>query len=85
MGAIETGRPVVNVSTGGTRQVIGPHGAVLGGVGVDRTAARVRSVPVCTRPTLVSMLGGGSLTLAGLGVGSRGSRRPGPARHEVAR
>jgi apolipoprotein N-acyltransferase len=89
MRAIETGRAVVNVSTVGTSQVIGPDGAVLDAVGVDRAAARVTTVPVRTGltpatvlgPWIAGILGGGSLlAMVGLAVSYRWSRRATTAR-----
>lgn len=57
MRAIETGRSVVNVSTVGTSQVIGPDGTILDTLPVDEAAATITEVPLRTGLTPASILG----------------------------
>ncbi|CAL4859825.1 apolipoprotein N-acyltransferase [Microbacterium sp. MM2322] len=46
MRAIETGRSVVNISTVGTSQVIGPDGSVIDGLAADTSGALLVDVPL---------------------------------------
>lgn len=56
MRAIETGRAVVNVSTVGTSQAIGPDGSVLDTLPADEPGARVTTVPLRTGVTAGTIL-----------------------------
>ena len=91
MRAIETGRSVVNLSTVGTSQVIGPDGSTIDALPAGTAGALLTDVPLRTglTPAVVAggvvqaLLGWGSvLALAVLGVWSRARRRtttPAPA------
>ena len=61
--AIETGRSVVNISTVGTRQVIGPDGATIDSLPADEAGAMLTDVPLRTGLT-PSIVIGGSLGMA---------------------
>jgi apolipoprotein N-acyltransferase len=80
MRAIETGRAVVNISTVGTSQVIGPDGAVIDGLAADEAGAMLTDVPLRTGQTAAIVLGpwvhavlgwGSLLVLAAAGVAAR--------------
>ncbi len=90
MRAIETGRAVVNLSTVGTSQVIGPDGATLDALPADEPGAMVTDVPLRTglTPAVVageaiqSVLGWGSvivLAVIGVLVRRRGGTTKAPA------
>ena len=61
--AIETGRSVVNISTVGTSQVIGPDGATIDSLPADEAGAMLTDVPLRTGLT-PSIVIGGSLGMA---------------------
>ncbi|MGP6204153.1 apolipoprotein N-acyltransferase [Microbacterium sp. F2] len=61
--AIETGRSVVNISTVGTSQVIGPDGATIDSLPADEAGAMLTDVPLRTGLT-PSIVIGGSLGIA---------------------
>lgn len=63
MRAIETGRSVVNISTVGTSQVIGPDGATIDSLPADEAGAMLTDVPLRTGLT-PSIVIGGSLGMA---------------------
>lgn len=63
MRAIETGRSVVNISTVGTSQVIGPDGATIDSLPADEAGAMLTDVPLRTGLT-PSIVIGGSLGVA---------------------
>ena len=63
MRAIETGRSVVNISTVGTSQVIGPDGATIDSLPADQAGAMLTDVPLRTGLT-PSIVIGGSLGVA---------------------
>jgi apolipoprotein N-acyltransferase len=80
MRAIETGRAVVNISTVGTSQVIGPDGAVIDGLPADEAGAMLTDVPLRTGQTAAVVLGpwahgvlgwGSLFVLAAAGVAAR--------------
>jgi apolipoprotein N-acyltransferase len=84
MRAIETGRAVVNLSTVGTSQVIGPDGAEIDGLPVDAAGHMLTEVPLRRGLTPAVVLGdavpiviaGGSvLSVLGLGLLARRRRR----------
>jgi len=87
MRAIETGRSVVNLSTVGTSQVIGPDGAELDHLAAGTAGALLTQVPLRTGLTAAVVLGpavqlllgwGSAVTLLGVGVWAR-LRRTTPA------
>ncbi len=86
MRAIEAGRAVVNLSTVGTSQVIGPDGATVDALPADEPGAMVTDVPLRTGLTagivagaaIQSVLGWGSV-IALVAVGLLGRRRRGHA------
>ena len=93
MRAIETGRSVVNLSTVGTSQVIGPDGATIDALPADEPGAMVTTVPLRTglTPAVVagaaiqSLLGWGSvLGLALIGVWVRRRSIRSPSRPRIA-
>jgi apolipoprotein N-acyltransferase len=55
--AIELGRSVVNISTVGTSQIIGPDGRTITGIPAYQPGAMVADVPLATVPTPASLLG----------------------------
>ncbi|MDT3343992.1 apolipoprotein N-acyltransferase [Microbacterium aquilitoris] len=57
MRAIETGRAVVNISTVGTSQVIGPDGSVIDGLAADTSGALLVDVPLRTGFTPAVVIG----------------------------
>ncbi|THE07039.1 apolipoprotein N-acyltransferase [Microbacterium oleivorans] len=57
MRAIETGRSVVNISTVGTSQVIGPDGSVIDGLAADTSGALLVDVPLRTGLTGAVVIG----------------------------
>ncbi|MEV5042530.1 MULTISPECIES: apolipoprotein N-acyltransferase [unclassified Microbacterium] len=57
MRAIETGRAVVNISTVGTSQVIGPDGSVIDGLAADTSGALLVDVPLRTGLTPAVVIG----------------------------
>ncbi|TDL43540.1 apolipoprotein N-acyltransferase [Microbacterium oleivorans] len=57
MRAIETGRAVVNISTVGTSQVIGPDGSVIDGLAADTAGALLVDVPLRTGLTPAVVIG----------------------------
>ncbi len=57
MRAIETGRAVVNISTVGTSQVIGPDGSVIDGLDADRAGHLLVDVPLRTGLTPAVVIG----------------------------
>ena len=65
--AIETGRSVVNISTVGTSQVIGPDGATIDSLPADEAGAMLTDVPLRTGLT-PSIVIGGSLGMAILSI-----------------
>ncbi|MBU4466200.1 MAG: apolipoprotein N-acyltransferase [Actinobacteria bacterium] len=84
MRAIETGRSVVNLSTVGTSQVIGPDGSEIAGIPADTAGDMLTDVPLRTGLTPAAFLGpvipgviaGGSLAvLLALGAGLMWRRR----------
>jgi apolipoprotein N-acyltransferase len=84
MRAIETGRAVVNLSTVGTSQVIGPDGAEIDGLPVDAAGHMLTEVPLRRGLTPAVVLGdavpiviaGGSvLSVLVLGLLARRRRR----------
>ncbi|MFT4051798.1 MAG: apolipoprotein N-acyltransferase [Microbacterium sp.] len=88
MRAIETGRAVVNLSTVGTSQVIGPDGSTLDALPADEPGAMVTDVPlrtgltpaVAAGPSVQVALGWGSviaLLIVGVAVRLREARRRG--------
>lgn len=92
MRAIETGRAVINVSTVGTSQVIGPDGATTASLGVDTAGAMVSTVPLRTGLTAATVIGpwlptvimiSASGALAALGISHRAGSRTAkaPSRH----
>lgn len=58
MRAIETGRSVVNISTVGTSQVIGPDGATIDSLPADQAGAMLTDVPLRTGLTPSTVIGG---------------------------
>ena len=58
MRAIETGRSVVNISTVGTSQVIGPDGATIDSLPADEAGAMLTDVPLRTGLTPSTVIGG---------------------------
>lgn len=84
MRAVELGRSVVNLSTVGTSQVIGPSGATIDRIPAYRPGAMVTAVPLATRVTPAALDAQGIEYLAmGVGLGAlaasapvRRSRRP---------
>ncbi|MGD8169079.1 apolipoprotein N-acyltransferase [Herbiconiux sp. P16] len=55
--AIELGRSVVNISTVGTSQIIGPDGRTIAGIPAYQAGAMVADVPLATVPTPAALLG----------------------------
>lgn len=98
MRAIETGRSVVNLSTVGTSQVMGPDGTTIDGLQAAQPGNMLSEVPLRTglTPAVVAgpwiqiLLGWGSLAaLVALGIGvlvtaRRGAKTPAPAGTGVA-
>ena len=82
MRAIETGRAVVNLSTVGTSQIIGPDGATLDALPAGEAGAMVYDVPLRTGltgavvagPVVQWVLGWGSVAALGL-VGAAAWKR----------
>lgn len=67
--AMETGRSVVNISTVGTSQIIGPDGSTLAAIPAYEPGSMVADVPLSRVLTPASLLGLGiELSLAGLGL-----------------
>ena len=67
MRAIESGRAVVNLSTVGTSQVIGPDGATIDALPEGEPGAMVTDVPLRTGMTPAMVIGEGLQTLLGWG------------------
>lgn len=68
--AIESGRSLVNISTVGTSQIIGPDGRTIESIAAYRPGAMTASVPLSTGVTPGVAFGAGiELLCAGLGVG----------------
>jgi len=65
--AVESGRAVVNLSTVGTSQVIGPDGRTIDALPADEPGAMVTVVPLRTGLTPGILLGGAIQTLLGWG------------------
>jgi apolipoprotein N-acyltransferase len=94
--AIETGRSLVNISTVGTSQIIGPDGRTLAEIPAYKPGAMVLDVPLGTTTTPASLLSGAidgfvallglaALVIAGLtlprtSAEGRKSRKSGPSR-----
>lgn len=87
--AIEAGRSVVNISTVGTSQLIGPDGSTISSIPAFKPGSMVDDVPLADTVTpsmafghqLELFLGGmGLATLVLAGVLTRGPRRPRPPR-----
>jgi apolipoprotein N-acyltransferase len=55
--AIELGRSVVNISTVGTSQIIGPDGRTITGIPAYEAGAMVADVPLATVPTPAALIG----------------------------
>ncbi|MCS5719390.1 apolipoprotein N-acyltransferase [Herbiconiux sp. CPCC 205763] len=55
--AIELGRSVVNISTVGTSQIIGPDGRTITGIPAYQAGAMVSDVPLATVPTPAALVG----------------------------
>lgn len=87
--AIESGRSVVNISTVGTSQLIGPDGSTISSIPAFKPGSMVADVPLADTVTpsmafghqLELFLGGmGLATLVLAGILTRGPRRPRPPR-----